>query len=96
MSQVLRIGDVVRTSYDTGPYLITEIEGPCTCADFLRHLNGDESPSEPHYHLTCEIAGEPRKGSYWLNGYRLDGTSVWSCDRVTQVGAASKQLELFT
>jgi hypothetical protein len=96
MNQVLRIGDVVRTSYGTGPYLITEIEGPCTCAAYLRHLDGDESPSEPHYHLTCEMVDEPRKGSYWLNGYRLDGTSVWSGDRVEKVGAASKQLELFT
>jgi hypothetical protein len=29
-----RIGDIVKTSYDTGPYEIVKISGPCRCAPY--------------------------------------------------------------
>jgi hypothetical protein len=49
---LVQLGAYVRTNYGTGPYLIEEIEGPCTCPSFQRHLAGDERPSRPHFHLT--------------------------------------------
>ncbi|MCX7660866.1 MAG: hypothetical protein N2040_09995, partial [Caldimonas manganoxidans] len=62
-----------------------------------------DSPSEPHYHLTCHSdrtnAGRP--GLVWLNGYRLDGTNVWSGDRLEVLGSRGsiarprRQLDLF-
>ena len=89
----LNRGAVIRTSYGTGPYTIVDIDGPCDCPEYLRSLDGDNTPSEPHYHLTCKGIDDP--GLYWLNGYRLDGTSVWSDDRIL-VEQAGAQLELFT
>lgn len=81
----LKLGRIVSTSYSTGPYIIKEVSGPCSCPSYLRALDGDDTPSEPHYHLTC-VDVTPRPGQrdkdYWLNGYRADGTSVWSKDRL--------------
>lgn len=88
------IGSVVRTSYGTGPYVIREIHGPCECPEYLRSLDGDDTPSEPHFHLTCERVDDV-KGDYWLNGYRPDGTSVWTSDRLEFVGVAAGQIGLF-
>jgi hypothetical protein len=87
---LVQLGAYVRTNYGTGPYLIEEIEGPCTCPSFQRHLAGDERPSRPHFHLTVrEIA--LRKDRAWLNGYTLDGKCVWSGDRIFD----ARQLDLF-
>jgi len=95
------IGQVVTTNYDTGPYRITKIVGPCRCPEYVKALNGDRSPSDPHFHLTCVWAGGPNdhradKGNYWLNGYRIDGTSAWNDDRLTFHGVEDgAQLQLF-
>jgi len=84
---MLRIGDVVRTSYDTGPYKIVEIHGPCTCCDDL-----EEQKREPHYHLVCEWAGhrvkDHRYGHYYLNNYRADGTNTNNDDHLIVEGPA--------
>ena len=93
---ILRPLNIVRTNYESGPYVITEVTGPCTCPEYLRHLDGDDTPSEPHFHLTCRMHGQPERGDYWLNGYREDGTNVWSDDRIEVVGEAAGQLELFS
>lgn len=92
--RVVQLLNIVTTNYDTGPYVITEVDGPCRCPEYVRSLNGDESPSEPHYHLTCRRAEQPERGEYWLDGYRLDGTSVWNNDRLILTGQARGQLEL--
>jgi hypothetical protein len=77
-------GAVVVSSYGHGPHRITSIEGPCTCPSHLDHLGDGESPSEPHYHLT---GTDLQAGSTsYLNGYRLDGTSVWGPDLIVSVG----------
>lgn len=86
--------NIVTTNYGTGPYVITEVYGPCECPEYLRHLDGDDSPSEPHYHLTCRHAELPGQGDYWLNGYRLDGTNVWCDDRLSLIGEAPGQIGL--
>lgn len=93
----LGVLDLVCTSYGTGPYVIEHMHGPCTCVSFLDMLNyrgsGPLPTSEPHYHLTCSCPGI--SGTYYLNGYRRDGSNVWSLDRVFRIGRAKGQLGLF-
>lgn len=87
----LAVGALVRTSYGTGPYVVTRVSGPCTCPEYVRSLDGDQTPSEPHYHLECRDAAAPsrRRGSdsgpSYLNGYRPDGSNVWRRDRLELV-----------
>lgn len=76
-----RKGMVVRTSYGTGPYEITEVSENCTCPSFLDSLNCGctETPprSKPHCHIVCRRFGEKRD-NYYLNGYDENGVCVWS------------------
>lgn len=92
---VIVIGNIVSTNYDTGPYVITRITGPHTHPSFLDKISGNDAPSEPHYHMTCEMVDQPNRGEYYLNGYRLDGTSVWGSDRLILQGHTKGQMELF-
>lgn len=73
---LLTVGQWVKTSYGTGPYRITKVYGPCRCVD--EWADGDAYRSEPHYHLLCRKEGD--REDYYLNGYRPDGSSVWSDD----------------
>lgn len=81
----LVIGRQVSTNYNTGPYIIKHVYGPCTCSEYVRSLSGDKTPSEPHYHLTV-LEANPPKGKRditgYLAGFRGDGTNVWSDDRL--------------
>ena len=79
---LLAVGNWVQTSYHTGPFLIIETSGPCTCPEYVASLDGDDTPSEAHFHMTLASPGHKRPS--YLNGYRKDGTSVWSDDLVLQ------------
>lgn len=73
------LGKVVTTNYGTGPYVVTDVSGPCQCSE-----KGEGKHTEWHVHLTCRDK-EPQKGKGMLSflaGYRLDGTSVWNSDRL--------------
>ena len=98
---MLRIGQLVQPSYGENIYRITDISGPCTCPEYLRHIDGDDTPSDEHYHLTCVVAartdgrsdlvlraGRPIVG--YLNGYRPDGTNVWGLGDLTFHGIAER------
>lgn len=81
-------GRIVSTSYGTGPYKITDVQGPCTCPSYSDSINGKGKPPKataPHFHITVEDM-DPPKGKRdtrgWLNGFRSDGTCVWSDDRL--------------
>lgn len=93
MVNLVHIGARIRTNYDTGPYIIRKVSGPCTCPEYVRQLDGDHTPSKPHFHLTVAGVVSHQKGkTYWLNGYTLDGTNVWQHgDRLID----ASQLELF-
>lgn len=79
------VGHIIRCSmYETRPYRLIDVDGPCTCPEYIRHIDGDDTPSEHHYHATCVGVGWGR-GEYYLAGYRLDGTNVWTDDRLTLV-----------
>lgn len=99
----LCIGEIVRTSYKTGPYRIIRASGPYTDPSFVDSINGIDRPSEPHFSLVCVWAGpvvergaRKSKEEYYLNGYRLDGTSVWGDDfLIFESIAAGVNLQLF-
>jgi hypothetical protein len=77
MSYHLAIGDIIETSYGSGPYRVTDIMRGCTCPhyqDLLRAFSqkGDYSRS-PHMEITCEDS-EPAVGKrapmlFCLSGY---------------------------
>lgn len=79
---MLAVGITVRTNYDTGPYVVRRITGPCRCPSYVARINGDETPSEPHYHIAASQAPFTKFAPFFLNGYREDGTNVWSDDRL--------------
>lgn len=76
-AEALFLGATVRTSYGTGPYIVTKVHGPCHCG----HVHEAEVPSDWHVHLTCREPGA--KQDSFLNHYRLDGTNVWGKDTIT-------------
>lgn len=79
----LHVGMIVRTSYGTGPYRITDVVENCNCPKFLDELEfGDKAPkSKPHYHLVCKRLDNSRD-SFHLNGYDENLLSVWGNDRL--------------
>lgn len=95
----LREGMYVKTNYDTGPYRIVEILRGCTCPEYVRSLEGDETPSPPHIHLIVKKPGDtPRNNPYYLAGYDEETLRcVWSKDRLYVVSPRDvfRQLSLF-
>jgi hypothetical protein len=76
----LQAGSVIATSYNTGPYRVEKMDGPCTCSPWGESKAGE---SEAHYHLELRKVDDRKAGLFGLNGYRLDGTNVWSRDRLS-------------
>jgi len=80
-------GDIVRTSYGTGPYVVQAIIGP----EF-----SDESVS--HIHLILTLPDSSDRGRYYINDVRRSGDG-WACGHadelyVTPMGGPA-QLSLF-
>jgi hypothetical protein len=97
-------GTVIKTSYDTGPYVVEKIIGPCTCPSYLSELNQTKenpaNPSKEHYHFVVKDAEGNSKSNSYLNGYHeVNGRilSVWSNDEILILGQKEEkgQLELF-
>lgn len=89
---IVQAGNIVTTSYNTAPYLITDVFGPCACPSVLDEINGTASCSEPHFHLTLTgLVGHNKGGRYYLNGFRQDGSSVWT-DCVILLAKAGEQM----
>ncbi len=105
---MLQVGDIVRTSYGSGPYRIVDIERNCRCPDYLDVIEGKDNPSKLHMHLVCVDANEPIRERYsyrklrWLNGYREypNGTirCIWRPQDYLIVEGSTKgvQLQLFS
>lgn len=90
-NNIVQAGNIVRTSYGSGPYVIKQISGPCVCARYDRIVSGSDISSERHFHAICKgIIGHEKGGTYYLNGLREDGTSVWSDDFLTVVKLADQ------
>jgi len=79
---MLRVGDRFMTSYGSGPYIVTKIMRGCTCPEYVRSLDGDETPSRPHVHIICR-EDPPRFErhedlDFYVNGYDEETLhSVW-------------------
>lgn len=72
----MKVGVILKTSYGTGSYLVQRISEICTCPSYTASLNGDDSPSKPHYHFTLKDL-DKRGGTSWLNGYAPGADGVW-------------------
>jgi hypothetical protein len=82
----LAVGDLVETSYGSGPYRVEHISGTCACRAFVDELNDNKSPLllRKHVHITCSKPGE--RDNYYLNGYDPKTLrSVWNGDRITVI-----------
>lgn len=81
---MIKKGTIVSTSYNTGPYEVTEVLHDCTCASYVDTINGKEDNySKPHLHITCKPVGGKDRDKNYLNGYALDNgvyRSVWADD----------------
>jgi hypothetical protein len=79
-------GDIVRTSYGTGPFLVTRVLRDCTCAHFVNRINGNDTPLPRHIHIECDDMNG--KSGYGL-GYYDDSTnparSVYKLDDYVEV-----------
>lgn len=96
MNNVMQVGNIVITSYGTGPYEITEVTGPCSCPDYISLINNCPTQSEPHFHAVCKgMDGHEKGDTFWLNGIRADGTSVWSESLVSVIRYADQMSFLF-
>lgn len=76
--QLLSTGKVVKTGYGTGPYKITNMHWPCICPTYVDRINMDNPPpTREHFHLTCRIVGEERRGDdCYLTHIDRNGRSV--------------------
>lgn len=75
---------LVKTSYNSGPYIVESVSEKCDCPSFLDSLDkGDEAPkSKPHVHIRCNRVGGRKNEFYYLNGYDEELNCVWSNDRL--------------
>lgn len=78
---MLREGDIVETSYGSGPYVVVGILRHCVCPAYLDEINakpGETPKKRPeHVHLVCKMPDGSR-GYFHLNGY--DEESLRSVD----------------
>ena len=73
----LQIGMIVRTSYGTEPYRITNIM-ISTAPSFIVSLNSNNpQPSPEHYCLTVVRLDPKDRKDYYLNGYDENLNNVW-------------------
>lgn len=77
-------GMLVKTSYNSGPYIVESVEGNCDCPSFLDSLEFSEAAprSKPHTHIRCNRLGGNKKEFYYLNGYDENLNCVWNSDRL--------------
>ena len=81
----LEVGDIIKTNYGTGPYVIKSIMRNCTGPAPLDEINLDNPPeSLPHIHLVLE-------GGFYLSGYdEATLKSVWDHDFLIYCGQKSQ------
>lgn len=72
-------GEIVLTSYGTGPFQIVDISGPCCCPNYNDSISMRNPPaSAPHLHLVCKSS--TKTGEFYLNGFLPTGKNVWNDD----------------
>ena len=92
----LQIGMIVNTSYGTHSFKIKKIKSGCTCPEYHRTINGDDTPSEVHNHIVVEYLDKNQGAAPgYLNGYRDDGSNVWNNDKIIVKDLNDCQLSLF-
>lgn len=96
MTQFIPLGSIISTSYGTGPYkVIGRSNSECTCAKFIDRINGNDTPSAPHYHYRLKSTDSKDRSDYYLGGYAyINGRyqSVWN-DKYIIVHELGKEKE---
>jgi hypothetical protein len=64
----LEIGEIIRTSYKTGPYEIVTIDRGCRCVTQHEEEEGITELPE-HIHLTLYKVGDRTQGIFYLGWY---------------------------
>ena len=88
MSEIstIKVGDIVRTNYNTGPYRVVGVNGPFTDPSYVDSLNmGKDAPeSPPHFSYVCVGLDSKKRQLFYLNGYDgITHRNVWrSADRI--------------
>jgi hypothetical protein len=67
------VGSIIESNWSTGPYRVLKMEY-CNEDDCFIYHHSD-CAHEEHYHLT--LLDADHRANSWINGMRLDGTSVW-------------------
>jgi hypothetical protein len=99
-------GDIVKTSYGTGPFLVTRVIRNCTCVHIHDRTNGNDIPLPRHIHIDCDdMNGKSGYGINYYDDSQIPARSVWAWkDYVEVVGhdenfkpevPAEEQLNLF-
>lgn len=75
----LEKGQIIKTSYGTGPYEIISIMRNCTCPDYFESLKSVEPPpTKKHIHLTVRDLSDGKLG--WLNQYDEETLKSIKCN----------------
>ena len=79
---MIHVGQVVRTSYGTGPYIIRDISEESTEPRFidLVCLHEEVPRSLPHRNFKVSPLSNPNQNGFYLNGYDENLRSVWTED----------------
>jgi hypothetical protein len=88
----IHVGDLIRTNYGTGPFIVCSIvHFACTCPEYSDECEyGDEAPrSRPHLHLKVRRPDDVKCS--WLNGYDPKTLkSVWNEDELIVISRAAQ------
>lgn len=75
----IEAGMLVKTNYNTGPYLVKSVTRGCTCPaydDWINSGEEDAPDSRPHMHLVC--SRPDGKDRFYLGGIDEDTLkSIW-------------------
>lgn len=84
----IEIGEIIKTSYGTGPYRVVGITRGCRCSHFLDTIECLDNPLPEHVHLAVKgiESGDPG----WLNYYdevTLKSVRKGNEDRIIRVAS---------
>lgn len=71
----IEIGQKLKTSYGSGPYVVLSIVRGCTCTHILDEIECIEKPLPPHVHMELRgVSDDHNKGERFQIGYYDEST----------------------
>lgn len=86
-------GTIIKTSYNTGPYIIKSRSGLCICPEDCLPAIGGKTFSPEHYHYICTKEGV--NGEFYLNGFDKNNYNVWNGDYLIVLSTEGVQKQMF-